>query len=445
MTVRDAYRSLDLAPGLGKDRVESQFHNLTIDLKNRLSQSKSPNLQTFYASRLKEIEAAKAILDQHFAPNEAKVMDESDDSAIDQEVTDFPVDSKQATDDTASESNAPSENSQDPIAQEFSFSYEGESEELDKNANFQSEVNPNSTETVATKGNGAQLDAPTKNKFLRPALIAGGILLTLIFLYFKNQYDQANDPFRHLPNEKYVLVNKLHLRAYPNEYAYSLKILSYGTRIIEVESGSGFEKGLMWSRVAVFNDASGWEQPDTGFIAVSECGQPWVVDSASYHRFHAVVEDNNRISGMTVQKRYALVNYLNSVSLEEASGLRLSSNQSPDKFIAFQDFTNPRAPRNCKGFRQGGFATILEKSNDADKSKLALFWRFGDNSEPILAGQVSLDSNARGFDTRTYQWPPFCYHDGLVLLKYSYLDVLYKDTYYYFDSNQDLVSKTIPN
>ncbi|MFM7589865.1 MAG: hypothetical protein ACKO55_12225, partial [Bacteroidota bacterium] len=155
---------MDLAPGLGKDRVESQFQSLTIDLKNRLSQSKSPNLQTFYASRLKEIEAAKAILDQHFAPSEAKVSDESDES-----------------DDTASESNAPSENSQDPIDQEYSFSYEGESEELDKNANFQSEVNPNSTETVATNGNGAQLDAPTKNKFLRTALIAGGILLALIF------------------------------------------------------------------------------------------------------------------------------------------------------------------------------------------------------------------------------------------------------------------------
>lgn len=425
MTVRDAYRALDLAPGLGKDRVESQFQSLTIDLKNRLSQSKSPNLQTFYASRLKEIESAKAILDQHFAPNEAKVSDESDD--------------------TASESNVPSENSQDPIVQEYSFSYEGESEELDKNANFQSEVNPNSTETLATNGNEAQLDTSTKNKFLRPALIAGGILLTLIFLYFKNQYDQANDPFRHLPNEKYVLVSKLHLRAYPNGDAYSLKILPYGTRIIEVESGSASEKGLVWSRVAVFNDVSGWEQPDTGFIAVSECGQPWVVDSASYHRFHTVVEDNNRISGMTVQKRYALVNYLNSVSLEEASGLTLSSNQSSDKFIAFQDFTDPRAPRNCKGFRQVGFATILEKSNDASKSKLALFWRFGYNSEPILAGQVSLDSNARGFDITTYQWRPFCYHDGLVLLKYSYLYDLYKDTYYYFDSNQDLVSKTIPN
>jgi len=120
MTVRDAYRALDLAPGLGKDRVESQFQSLTIDLKNRLSQSKSPNLQTFYASRLKEIEAAKAILDQHFAPNEANALDESDDSAIDQEPTDHPVDSKQATDDPvigkqatddlASESTAPSGN-----------------------------------------------------------------------------------------------------------------------------------------------------------------------------------------------------------------------------------------------------------------------------------------------------------------------------------------------
>jgi uncharacterized membrane protein YhaH (DUF805 family) len=99
MTVRDAYRALDLAPGLGKDRVESQFQRLTIDLKNRLSQSKSPNLQTFYASRLEEIEAAKAILDQHFAPDEAKVSDVSDNSGIDTEATDDPVDGQQETDD----------------------------------------------------------------------------------------------------------------------------------------------------------------------------------------------------------------------------------------------------------------------------------------------------------------------------------------------------------
>ena len=59
---------------------------------------------------MKEVEAAKAILDQHFAPNEDKVFDKSDDPAIDQEVTDLPVDSKQATDDLASESTAPSGN-----------------------------------------------------------------------------------------------------------------------------------------------------------------------------------------------------------------------------------------------------------------------------------------------------------------------------------------------
>ena len=107
VTVRDAYRSLDLAPGLGKDRVESQFQSLTIDLKNRLSQSKSPNLQAFYASRLKEIEAAKAVLDQHFVPKEAKVFDGSDVTPIELEATDDPVDSKQATDALVSEYAAP--------------------------------------------------------------------------------------------------------------------------------------------------------------------------------------------------------------------------------------------------------------------------------------------------------------------------------------------------
>lgn len=424
MTVRDAYRSLDLAPGLGKDRVESQFQSLTIDLKNRLSQSKSPNLQAFYASRLKEIEAAKAILDQHFAPNEAKVSDESDD--------------------TASESNAPSENSQDPIAQENSFSYEGEFEGLDINANFQSEVDPNSTEAVANNGNGAQLDAPPKNKFLSPALIAGGILLILIGLYFKNKYDQANDPFRHLPNEKYVLVNKLHLRAYPNGDAYSLKILPYGTRIIEVESGSGFEKGLMWSRVAVFNDASGWEQPDTGYIAVSECGQPWVVDSASYHRFHAVVEDNNRISGMTVQKRYALVTYLNQMPLEEANSLKLLTPKYPVDHVAFIDFDNPGSSRNCKGFRQSGFAVIIEKPNAVDKAKSALFFKFGGDSEPILAREVPLDSNCVGFQNKTYSYPPYCFHNGAVLCDYSNLDGEWiNHSYWYFDGRGVLKDKII--
>jgi hypothetical protein len=120
MTIQEAYRVLDLAPGLKKDRVENQFKYLTIDLKQRIIQAKSPNLKTFYESRLKEVEAAKAILDQHFAPNEDKVFDKSDDPAISQQATDDPAISQQATDDPAisqqatddlaSESTAPSGN-----------------------------------------------------------------------------------------------------------------------------------------------------------------------------------------------------------------------------------------------------------------------------------------------------------------------------------------------
>ena len=94
MTVSDAYMASDLAPLLDRERVVTQYQSLTIYLNNMQSQSKPPYLQTFYASRLKEIEVA----------------------------------------------NTPSENSQDSITQKYSFSYEEDFEEFDKHANVQSEV-----------------------------------------------------------------------------------------------------------------------------------------------------------------------------------------------------------------------------------------------------------------------------------------------------------------
>ena len=110
MTVREAYRVLDLAPGLRRERVETQYQSLNIDLNNKLSQSKSPNIQTFYASRLKEIEVAKAILDQNFAAKEAKVSDGSIDAAIDEESADIPSIDREVINDQTSEPNALSGN-----------------------------------------------------------------------------------------------------------------------------------------------------------------------------------------------------------------------------------------------------------------------------------------------------------------------------------------------
>jgi len=436
MTVKAAYRALDLAPGLGRERVQIQFQFLVIDLNNRLNEAKSPNLKALYASRLKEIEAAKAILDQNFDFTEVKASDDSEYQGTDDQTTDI-----QFLGPTLPPENTPYEIEHDK-------SISGEEPMLTgfiEDAHNESESNSSSTVAIPQGLNrtAPQIGNSAKKMFLKAAwLVGGGILLLLFILFIWNLIDPKKDPFRHLPNEKYVLVNKLNFRATPETNDYSvIRVLLYGTRIVELDSNVKSEKGLKWSRVAVFSDSFGWERPDTGYIVVSECDQTWLVDSSSFYRFHSLFEHDSLIANMSVKRRYVLVNFLNESALRGVDGFKFISVEEPIKYCAVMDVPDPRKKKNCAEMQQDGFAVILNKGN----TKEALF--FKTDKAPFLVRSIKLDSKEYRFDRKIYNYKPLCNHGGLKLERH---DGSWKDyAYYYFAKTEsggvDLINKPLPN
>jgi len=227
------------------------------------------------------------------------------------------------------------------------------------------------------------------------------------------------------------------MRESPQSDARIVGKLLYGTRIVEVESNVGSEEGFSWSRVAVYDVNRGWENPDTVYIAVSECGQPWVVDSSSFYRFNSLFDSRSMIDGMRVQRRYALVNYLNNISSQGVNTFKLISVEDKNEYVAFNDFPDPRKLKNCFKKEQDAFAVIFGKENN---SKVALFFKFETDSSPKLVKSIKLGTGDFRFNSKIHNAKKFgCYHGGLVLQKFNIDSNKWKVyNFFYFDKiNED--------
>jgi hypothetical protein len=66
MTPQEAYKTLDLAKGLGMDRVEAQFTKLKAEMESKIASTSNERLKQVYSNRLNEIEEAYAALIEHF-------------------------------------------------------------------------------------------------------------------------------------------------------------------------------------------------------------------------------------------------------------------------------------------------------------------------------------------------------------------------------------------
>jgi hypothetical protein len=66
MTPQEAYKTLDLAKGLGMDRVEAQFIKLKTEMEEKITSTNNERLKQVYSTRLDEIEDACAVLIEHF-------------------------------------------------------------------------------------------------------------------------------------------------------------------------------------------------------------------------------------------------------------------------------------------------------------------------------------------------------------------------------------------
>jgi uncharacterized membrane protein YhaH (DUF805 family) len=72
MTTQDAFKKLDLAFGISRDRVELKFNQLKKELNEKIQKTSNEKLKDIFVSRLNEVEAAYAVLLEHFDPNYAK-------------------------------------------------------------------------------------------------------------------------------------------------------------------------------------------------------------------------------------------------------------------------------------------------------------------------------------------------------------------------------------
>jgi hypothetical protein len=71
MNIQDAYKKLDLAKGLNKERVEDQYRKLKSEIESKISSTHNDRLKQVYVNRLAEVEEAYNVLVEHFyAPND---------------------------------------------------------------------------------------------------------------------------------------------------------------------------------------------------------------------------------------------------------------------------------------------------------------------------------------------------------------------------------------
>jgi hypothetical protein len=76
MTTPEAYKTLDLAKGLGMDRVEVQFTKLKTEMESKMASTSNERLKQVYSTRLNQVEDAYTVLIEHFNSLETNVASE---------------------------------------------------------------------------------------------------------------------------------------------------------------------------------------------------------------------------------------------------------------------------------------------------------------------------------------------------------------------------------
>jgi uncharacterized protein (TIGR02145 family) len=66
MTTQEAYKTLDLAKGLGIDRVEAQFLKLKTEMEEKIASTSNGRLKQVYSTRLDQVEEAYSVLIEYF-------------------------------------------------------------------------------------------------------------------------------------------------------------------------------------------------------------------------------------------------------------------------------------------------------------------------------------------------------------------------------------------
>jgi hypothetical protein len=258
MNIQDAYKKLDLAKGLNEDRVKDQYRQLKTEIESKISSTQNDRLKQVYTNRLAEVEEAYGFLIDHFN-------NDGGNSAT--------------------------------------ISNSEQTKPVIENVSVVSKSKPNNKKIVIIS-----------------SMVLGLALIGVLFFLNigGNEPIEEIDLFRKIEGEKQVFVNNLTLRQYPDSKSSKIEVFPIGTRLFfeENELPKTDDKQRVWRKVRVIHPVYGWERPDErfpypyeGWMAVEECGVPWVEDSLTTANLLRILGNDDAGRSITSSYRHGLVEF----------------------------------------------------------------------------------------------------------------------------------------
>ena len=316
MNIQDAYKKLVLAKGLSKERVEDQYVQLKLEIEAKISSTNNERLKVVYTNRLVEVQEAYNCLINHFDNN--------------------------------GELNEKKSNSEE----------------------FQPII-----EDVSVGASKAQL----KNKKIFILSLVCVVLISIVgFLYFNSDVFVAEevDLFRKIEGEQQVFVNNLTLRQYPDSKSSKIELFPLGTRLIfdENEQYKIDDKQRIWRKVRVLHPVYGWDRPDDqfpypyeGWMAVEECGVPWVEDSLTTANLLRILGNEDAGRSVISSYRHGLVEFFQERNYFDKWIIYGSDKKDFLQNIILMNLGN--SDEDCNGNDQNDFVALMN-SQDSEEQRL---------------------------------------------------------------------------
>jgi hypothetical protein len=339
MNIQEAYKKLDLARGLGKERVDSQYFSLKNELESKILVTQNDKLKEVYSKRLEEVEYAYSTLVDHFENSN------SDKEPLQSNVIPtIPI--------------APNPIPSNPVP-----------------------LNPTPTYT-----NSSFEPLPTtkkKNKFVLIGVLSLLILGGISLLYFKTSLFKGghDDLFRFIEGEKRVFVNNLTLRQFPDPESSKIEVFPFGTRLTvdENEPPKTDDKNVLWRKVKVIHPVYGWERPDDrfphpyeGWMAIQQCGVTWIEDSTKTNKLSKILVGNESGRSMSSEYRHAIVTYFEANNYLNEWFLNGKVKSDPIQNSLSINLGYYNNEKDCKGDDKANFIALFNSKSGAQTKLIVM-------------------------------------------------------------------------
>jgi hypothetical protein len=334
MNIQEAYKKLDLAKGLNKERVEDKYLELKSEIESKISSTHNERLKQVYTNRLTEVEEAYNCLVDYFNNNGGK------------------------------NSNLSNSEESKPIIEDVS---------------------------------GAPKVQPIRKKTFIFLSVFAVLIAIGGFLYFNSDVfvSEEVDLFRKMEGEQQVFVNNLTLRQYPDAKSSKIEVFPIGTRLFfeENELPKTDDKQRVWRKVRVIHPVYGWERPDErfpypyeGWMAIEECGVPWVEDSLTTANLLRILGNEDAGRSITSSYRHGLVEFFQQNSYFGEWIVYGSDKKDKMQNVMLTNLGN--SDDDCKGDDQLDFVALMNSQNSRDQKLIVMSTDRDGNSRVVYESTI---------------------------------------------------------